>query len=54
MNLKENKEDVGNEEGKKRTGSISPCNSNSNSVKQNGARLFCGRHCTPSSQAPVA
>jgi hypothetical protein len=24
MNLKENKEDVGNEEGKKRTGSISP------------------------------
>jgi hypothetical protein len=24
MNLKENKEDVGNEEGKKRTGNISP------------------------------
>lgn len=52
MNLKENKEDVGNEEGKKRTGSISP--STATALKKYGARLFYGRHCTPSSQVPVA
>jgi hypothetical protein len=52
MNLKENKEDVRNEEGKKRTGSISP--STATAFKKNGARLFCRRHCTPSSQVPVA